>query len=94
MQMTIGNEVEFVNKKAYDAMKEYCEEKNAFSMTMTIRTILQDFSAAPYGFLDEDILYLLTRLLKDEVISLIYGNEVQNITAEETLTKNIKKRIL
>ena len=91
MQMTIGNEVEFVNKKAYDAMKEYCEEKNAFSMTMTIRTILQDFSAAPYGFLDEDILYLLTRLLKDEVISLIYGNEVQNITAEETLTKILKR---
>ena len=86
-QNLLGNEVEFVNKKAYDAMKEYCEEKNAFSMPMTTRTILQDFGTAPYGFLDEDILYILTRLLKDEVISLIYNNEVQNITSEDTLTK-------
>ena len=90
-QNLLGNEVEFVNKKAYDAMKEYCEEKNAFSMPMTTRTILQDFGTAPYGFLDEDILYILTRLLKDEVISLIYSNEVQNITSEDTLTKILKR---
>lgn len=90
-QNLLGNEVEFVNKKAYDAMKEYCEEKNAFSMPMTTRTILQDFGTAPYEFLDEDILYILTRLLKDEVISLIYNNEVQNITSEDTLTKILKR---
>jgi hypothetical protein len=90
-QNLIGNEVEFVNQKAYDAMKEYCEEKNAFSMPMTTRTLLQDFGTAPYGFLDEDILYILTRLLKDEVISLIYNNEVQNITSEDTLTKILKR---
>ena len=58
-QNMLGNEVEFVNQKAYDAMKEYCEEKNAYSMTMTTRTLLQDFGTAPYGFLDEDILYIL-----------------------------------
>lgn len=86
-QNLLGNEVEFVNQKAYDAMKEYCEEKNAFSLPMTTRTMLQDFGAAPYGFLDEDILYILTRLMKDEVVSLIYNNEVQNITSEDTLTK-------
>lgn len=90
-QNLLGNEVEFVNQKAYDAMKEYCEEKNAFSMPMTTRTLLQDFGTAPYGFLDEDILYILTRLLKDEVISLIYNNEVQNITSEDTLTKILKR---
>lgn len=90
-QNLLGNEVEFVNQKAYDAMKEYFEEKNAFSMPVTIRTLLQDFGTAPYGFLDEDILYILTRLLKDEVISLIYNNEVQNITSEDTLTKILKR---
>lgn len=90
-QNMLGNEVEFVNQKAYDAMKEYCEEKNAFGMPITIRTLLQDFGTAPYGFLDEDILYLLTRLLKDEVVSLIYNNEVQNVTSEDTLTKILKR---
>lgn len=90
-QNLIGNEVEFVNQKGYDAMKDYCEEKNAFSLPMTIRTILQDFGTSPYGFLDEDVLYILTRLLKDEVITLIYNNEVQNVTSEETLTKILKR---
>ena len=90
-QNLFGKEVAFVNQKAYDAMKEYCEEKNAFSMPITTRTLLQDFGTAPYGFLDEDILYLLTRLLKDEVISLIYNNEVQNITSDDTLTKILKR---
>lgn len=90
-QNLLGNEVEFVNQKAYDTMKEYCEEKNAFSLPMTTRTLLQDFGAAPYGFLDEDILYILTRLMKDEVVSLIYNNEVQNIISEDTLTKILKR---
>ena len=91
-QIMIENEAEFVNQKAYDAMEEYCEEKNVFgSKTITIRTLLQDFSTAPYGFLDEDILYLLTRLLKDEVVSLIFNSEVQSITSEDTLTKILKR---
>lgn len=90
-QSLISGEVEFVNQKAYDAMKEYCEEKNSFSIPITIRTLLQDFGAAPYGFLDEDILYLLTRLLKNEVISLIYNNEVQSVTSEDTLNKILKR---
>ena len=87
----LSKEVSFVNQKAYDAMKEYCEERNAFSISLTIRTLLQDFSREPFGFLDDDILYLLTRLLKDEIISLVYNNEVQNITSEDTLVKILKR---
>ena len=90
-QIVLGNEVEFVNQKAYDAIKDYCEEKNSYNLSITIRSLLQAFGNAPYGFLDEDILYLLTRLLKDEVISLIYNNEVQNVTSEDTLTKILKR---
>lgn len=90
-QNRFEKDVEFLNQKAYDTMKEYCEEKNAFSMPITTRSLLQDFGAAPYGFLDEDILYLLTKLLKDEVISLIYNNEVQNIASDYTLTKILKR---
>lgn len=82
---------EFENQKAYEAIKEFCEEKNACRIPMTIRTLLQTFSTTPYGFLDDDILYLLTRLLKNEVVSLIYANEIQSITSEDTLNKILKK---
>src|SRR5699024_5772522 len=49
------------------------------------------FSIAPYGFLDDDILYLLARLLKNEVVSLYYSGEIQNITSDETLNKILKR---
>lgn len=91
LQKGYMDEKEFPNKKAYDAIREYCEEKTSLCLTMTIRTILQDFGTNPYGFIDEDILYILTKLLKDEVISLVYGNEIQNITSENTLTKILKR---
>ena len=90
-QMAISKEVEFLNQKAYEAMQEYIEEKNAFSQNITIRTLLQDFSIAPYGFLDDDILYLLARLLKNEVVALYYSGEIQNITSDETLNKILKR---
>lgn len=90
-QMTLASEVEFLNQKAYDAMKDYIEEMNMYSKNVTIRTLLQDFSIAPYGFLDDDILYLLARLLKNEVVSLYYSGEIQNITSDETLNKILKR---
>ena len=90
-QMTLASEVEFLNQKAYDAMKDYIEEMNMYSKNVTIRTLLQDFSIAPYGFLDDDILYLLARLLKNEVVSLYYSGEIQNITSDETLNKLLKR---
>ncbi len=90
-QMAISKEVEFLNQKAYEAMQEYIEEKNAFSQNITIRTLLQDFSIAPYGFLDDDILYLLARLLKNEVVALYYSGEIQNVTSDETLNKILKR---
>lgn len=90
-QMAISKEVEFLNQKAYEAMHEYIEEKNAFSQNITIRTLLQDFTIAPYGFLDDDILYLLARLLKNEVVALYYSGEIQNITSDETLNKILKR---
>ena len=90
-QMTLASEVEFLNQKAYDAMKDYIEEMNMYSKNVTIRTLLQDFSIAPYGFLDDHILYLLARLLKNEVVSLYYSGEIQNITSDETLNKLLKR---
>ena len=90
-QLVIANMDGFENEKALEEMKEYIEEKNEFSLTITIRSLLQDFSSAPYGYLDDDILYLLTKLVKQEVVSLIYGNEIQNITSEETLNKILKR---
>ena len=87
----VGTEVEFPNQKALDELKEYLTEKKSFSFAVTIRSVLQDFEKAPYGYMEQDIIYLLTRLLKDEYINLVYGNEVQSPTSEDTLTKLLRR---
>lgn len=86
-----GTEVEFPNQKALDELKEYLTEKKSFSFAVTIRSVLQDFEKAPYGYMEQDIIFLITRLLKDEYINLVYGNEVQSPTSEDTLTKLLRR---
>ena len=90
-QQIIGDETEFANQKAYDEIYNYCEEKNIRNEKITIRSLIQDFSKAPYGFIDYDILYLLTKLLKDEKLLLKYNNEEQRMTSSETLQKILKR---
>ena len=84
-------DVDFVNQKALDELKEYLNEKNSLSYAVTIRSVLQDFEKAPYGYIEQDIIYLITKLLKDEYINLVYGNEVQSPKSEDTLTKLMKR---
>lgn len=89
--ITLDNEVDFTNQKALDSMKDYIEREKAYNRTITIKTLLDDFEKAPYGFSSDDILYLLVKLLKDEVVSIYYSNEIQNITSENTLNKILKR---
>ena len=71
------------NKKAYDCMKDYILEKEQFKQIVTINVLLTDFRKPPYGFLDDDILYILTLLLKNDVVSLIFKNELQSLNDEK-----------
>ena len=84
-------ETEFVNAKALEELKNKSLEKNVGSYTVTINDILIDFKKSPYGYREEDILYLLTKLLKDEFINLIYASETQGSNNEETLTKILNR---
>ena len=63
-------------KEAYDFSKDqkvqninYCLiEKKSFSFAVTIRSVLQDFEKAPYGYMEQDIIYLLTRPLLIQIL--------------------------
>ena len=90
-QMSYDLDVETNYIKAYEAIKDYITEQNECRKPVTTRSLLQYFQKAPYGFNEDDILYILTKLLKKEVISLYYANEMQNTTSEDTLNKIIKR---
>lgn len=85
-------EEKFVNQKAYDAIEEYIQEYSSMSVPITIRSVMQKFGDAPYGFSEDDVAYILTKLLKDEVIMLIYSNEPQNALSDETLNKLLQRQ--
>lgn len=82
---------DFVNQKAYDEVLDYLEEQYAFHASINISSLIQHFEKSPYGWLESDILYLLTKLLKDEKINLIYLNEVLGVTEPETLNRILKR---
>ncbi len=88
---TINNENP--NQKAYDAIKEYCIKQTNQNNLINIKNIIQNFETIPYGFLKDDIIYLIIKLLKDNNIMLTYNNKILDITKEETLTKILNSNL-
>ena len=67
----------YSNPDAYDAVKDYCElEVNSYR-TLTISDLVNHFRLAPYGFLDDDILYLLEKIVNSflEIFSSFHRNK-------------------
>lgn len=90
-QMSYDFDIETSYEKAYEVIKDYITEQNECRKPVTIRSLLQHFEKAPYGFNEDDVLYILTKLLKNEVVSFIYANELQSTLSEDTLNKIIKR---
>ena len=75
------------NQRAYDDIYNYLCQKNDQSIPVTIQDLISRFNKPPYGYRDEDVLWLITKLLKNEAVNLIYANQNQSPVAEETLNK-------
>lgn len=76
MQMTLG-ESGADNKLALDEVDTHITNNSARNMSITIKSILQKFSAAPYGWKELDIQGLiLTLFKKQEVRMVISGDSV------------------
>ena len=75
-------EVATVNTKAEDAINEYIIEQDRNHIPVTLESIVRDFKAAPFGFTDEDVAYIVAHLLKTELVSLIYNGTTLPSTAD------------
>ena len=91
LQTKIAGMENFPNFKAYEELIEYIKNKSYDIVALSIRTVLQDFGKVPYGYAEDDILYLITKALKNGVINLFYATEIQSPTSDDTLNKIINR---
>lgn len=74
MQMTLG-ETAADNKLALDEVDTHITNNTARSMSITIRSIIQKFSAAPYGWKELDIQGIILNLFKNQEVRVVFNGE-------------------
>ena len=82
VQPMMEMEVATNNAKAEDAINEYIIEQSRNHVPITLESAVRDFRAAPYGFTDEDVAYIVAHLMKKELVNLIYNGTVLQPTAD------------
>ena len=82
VQPMMEMEVATANAKAEDAINEYIIEQAHNHVPVTLESIVRDFKAAPFGFTDEDVAYIVAYLMKTELVSLVYNGTTLQPTAD------------
>jgi len=92
LQMKIFDGDEYVsNKLALEELAQYIERNTKRHIPITMKTILEQYSQSPYGWLDDDIRGLVIRLFKSQEIKLQLGSEHLN-TSDKNLIQYLTKR--
>lgn len=72
--LDLGNE-SIPNKNAIDDVKRYIDSNTVAHNKISLKTIKDYFSKAPYGFINDDVEWIMAKLLKDGSISLFLQHE-------------------
>lgn len=79
------------NQYALDEILNYLETNSQNNVKTTVKSLTDDFKKAPYGFVDEDIQWLIAILFKYEKIRFIIDNKP--LTVNNTDLKEIHRYI-
>ncbi len=89
-QITL-NGVEVPNKLALDEMAGYIERNTTRSIPVTMKAILSIYGKAPYGWLEEDIEWLVAKLFKAQEVKLQLNSQYLDVQDRE-IVKYLTKR--
>ena len=64
------------SNNALNDVDNYIKTQSANFVKPSLKTILQRFTSAPYGFVDDDVIWLLAKLFSQQRISLILNSEM------------------
>lgn len=81
----------YANQDAYAEVKGYCEMNGQSYNDLSIAELVNHFASVPYGFLEDDIKYIIALLIKNEEISLYQNNRMLDALEADTLSKILKK---
>ncbi|MBR4090291.1 MAG: hypothetical protein IKK28_05385, partial [Mogibacterium sp.] len=94
-------EVKEPNALAVNEVKEYIKNSTLGHMPISIKTIMDQFTKSPYGYIDEDVKWLVAKVFKDGLVTATVDKEpitLYNRKPEELTTyftgKKYQEKIL
>lgn len=85
------SEVETPNKLALDELSGYIERNTTRSIPVTMKTIIGIYGKPPYGWLEEDIEWVVAKLFKTQDIKLQLNSQYLDVQDRE-IVKYLTKR--
>ncbi len=90
-EQIIQDGIEEPNKLAIDEIAGYIERNTTRSIPVTMKTIIGVYSKAPYGWLEEDIEWIVAKLFKAQEIKLQLNSQYLDVHDRE-IVKYLTKR--
>lgn len=90
-QVTMDVVDEDINKNAIDEINRFIERNSLGSRSTTVKSIINNFIKAPFGWEELDIQAIIAKLFKDQKIKLEISGENLNTTNREVLNYITKR---
>lgn len=81
-QLTLLEDSKIPNMLALDEVKEYISTNTKKHVKTSMKTLLDRYLKAPYGFVETDVQWIVAKLFKDGDISLFVNNEAINLISK------------
>lgn len=93
-QLTIDNTDTAGNKLALNDVNDYIALNTQRHMKTSMKSILERFLKAPYGFIEADVQWLVAKLFRDGEIALFVNNEAVTLItkSEEEIIRYLTRR--
>lgn len=93
-QLTIGDTKDPVNELALNDVREYIALNTQRHMKTSMKSILERFLKAPYGFVEADVQWLVAKLFKDGEIAMFVNNEAVTLLSksEEEIIRYLTRK--
>lgn len=90
-QLNMATDDDIPNKLALDEVRAYIDRSTRRNIPLTMKSLLDLYSRAPYGWLDNDIRGLILRLFKNQEIRFQMAGEYISFADKDLVSYTIKR---
>lgn len=81
-QLTLGDKSTEVNKLALNEVADYIGRNSLRHIKTSMKSVMERFTAPPYGFVEADVQWLVAKLFKNGEISFYINNEMVSLVSK------------